>query len=481
MITIEQVVAAVPPAVRETLDDGTVTYLGTVVAGKTTPTDMRKALEPFLGMTSHELDIMFQRLCMDSSTTNLAQSNGANSLQALLHKDKTSASSAPTPDGSRPPSPGKKKRGNDKDGASTPVKPVVSAYSQQSRFHAATITTLSKEVDLRNVNVTIDDSDLLVDSRLWLKAGVHYGMVGRNGTGKSTLLGVIGDKTLVGFPENIRTLYVAQLDIVDTGMSVVDAVLLADAERHKRVEDVRMLESAGDDEAALIIALEAYVSRLARERTDDAQKKATLRSGKRGKIARGVALKAEQSMLATVHEEVYGSPPAPTAEVAAKVLATLYAELDKMDAHSAEARARAILSGLDVDEEMQDGPVSDLSGGWRMRVAIAKAMFVEPDILLLDECTNHLDLAAIAWLQEYLTTLEDITIVCVSHDRDFLNGVSQEIIRLKDKQLSYHPGNYDEYEQSEDELRKKRERQHSALERRREHVQKVSLRSCSMS
>lgn len=460
MITIEQVVAVAPPEVRDTLDDDTVAYLGTVVAGKRTPEDVRKALEPFLGMGSRELDAMFDRLTLDAAPSS-TPANGASGLQSLL------SSAAPSAGSSRPSSPGKKKRRE-----KAPGKPVVNAYSQQSRFHAATITTLSKEVDLRNVNVTIDDADLLVDARLWLKAGTHYGMVGRNGTGKSTLLGVIGDRSLVGFPENIRTLYVAQLDVFDTEISVVDAVLLADTERQKRVDDVRAIEGGGEDEAALTAAVDGYVARIARERVEDAQKKATLRSGKRGKIARGAALKAEQTMLATVRDEVYGATPAPVAEVAARVTAVLYAELDKMDAHSAEARARAILSGLDVDEEMQDGPVSDLSGGWRMRVAIAKAMFVEPDILLLDECTNHLDLAAIAWLQEYLTTLEDITIVCVSHDRDFLNGVSQEIIRLKDKQLTYHPGNYDAYEQAEDELRKKRERQHAALERRREHVQK---------
>ncbi|BEJ13020.1 hypothetical protein CspHIS471_0301940 [Cutaneotrichosporon sp. HIS471] len=457
MITIEQVVAAAPPKIRETLDDGTVAYLGTVVAGKHTPEEVRQALEPFLGMEPRELDTMFERLTLESAPP----ANGASNLQRLLPPSASSAES------SRPSTPSKKKRKE-----KAPGKPVVNAYSQQSRFHAATITTLSKEVDLRNVNVTIDDADLLVDARLWLKAGVHYGMVGRNGTGKSTLLSVIGDKSLVGFPENIRTLYVAQLDVFDTDISVVDAVLLADTERQKRVDDIRALEGAGEDEEVLMVAVDAYVARIAHERVDDAQKKATLRSGKRGKIARGAALKAEQTMLATVHDEVYGSPAGAVSEVAAKVIASLYAELDKMDAHSAESRARAILSGLDVDEDMQDGPVSDLSGGWRMRVAIAKAMFIEPDLLLLDECTNHLDLAAIAWLQEYLTTLEDITIVCVSHDRDFLNGVSQEIIRLKDKQLTYHPGNYDAYEQAEDELRKKRERQHAALERRREHVQK---------
>lgn len=342
--------------------------------------------------------------------------------------------------------------------------PVIAAYSQQSRFHSATLTTLSRDVDLRDVNVTVDDADLLVDTRLILKAGCHYGFVGRNGTGKSTLLRVIGDHSLVGFPDNLRCLYIAQLDVLESDMSVLDAVLSADEERQKRVIDIRDIE--GDE----VGALDAYVHRLADERMEAAHKTATLRSGKRGKIARAYALES-MNMVKTIRDELWAGRS--DAEVAAKVLETLYSELEAMDAHGAEARARSILAGLDIDDAAQDALVSTLSGGWRMRVAVAKALFLEPDILLLDECTNHLDLAAIAWLEEYLSTL-DVTIVCVSHDRDFLNGVSQEIIRLKDKQLSYHPGNYDEYEQAEGELAKKRERQHAALEKRREHV-KASL------
>ncbi|KAJ2797053.1 hypothetical protein H4R20_005330, partial [Coemansia guatemalensis] len=261
------------------------------------------------------------------------------------------------------------------------------------------------------------------------------------------------------------------LDVLESDVSVLDSVLAADEERQKRVVDASAIEASLQNPEALRQALEAYIHRIASEQTLKAQKIATLRSGKRGKNARAVALKAENTMLASVREGLYLGGKSDS-EVAADVLTTLYAELDTMDAHSAEAKARSILGSMDITEAQQDGPVSNLSGGWRMRVALAKAMFLEPDVLLLDECTNHLDLAAIAWLQDYLVALEDITIVCVSHDRDFLNAISQEIIRLKEKQLTYHPGNYDEYEQTEDELRRKKERQYASLERRREHVKK---------
>ncbi|ORX72026.1 P-loop containing nucleoside triphosphate hydrolase protein [Linderina pennispora] len=336
--------------------------------------------------------------------------------------------------------------------------PPIQAYSQQSRFHNETVVTLSKDVDLRDVNLTIGDVDMLVDSRLWFKAGYHYGFIGRNGVGKSTLLNAIGNKTLIGFPENIRTLYVQQLDVLETNTTVLEAVLAADVERQKRANDVQALEAAVADPVTLKTALDKYIARIATERITQAQTIATIRSGKRGKVARAAALKAEHNMLAEVRSQLY-TKGKKDSDVAADVLTTLYAELDEMGASTAEARARAILADLDVSEEQQDGPVSLLSGGWRMRIALAKAMFLKPDIMLLDECTNHLDIGAIAWLQDYLKSLTDITIVCVSHDREFLNAVSQEIIRFKDKKLTYHPGNYDEFEMAEGELRKKKERQ----------------------
>ncbi|KAJ2747083.1 hypothetical protein GGI20_000788 [Coemansia sp. BCRC 34301] len=489
MITLLDLLAAVPAPIRAAIDEDTVEYLSGVIAeaDASDSTALRDAAEPFLtdaGMSDAELEAMFAKLSVASNAAVAAGAATVSKGPVLLpHTSRPQPLPAPVVAAPVPARPAaaaydaaplqqqQQEQSSKPARASKLEPPVVQAYSQQSRFHNETITTLSKDVDLKTVNVVIGESELLVDARLWLKAGQHYGMVGRNGVGKSTLLSVIGSKTLVGFPENIRTLYVQQLDVVDTSASVIDTVLAADTERQKRVDDVQMIERALQLPDALRAALEAYIARIGNERIFLAQKIATLRSGRRGKSARAVALKAEQSMLSEIRDSLYADSKS-DGEVAANVLATLYAELDSMDAHSAEARARAILYDLDINESVQNGPVKVLSGGWRMRVALAQAMFVQPDILLLDECTNHLDLAAIAWLQDYLVALEGITIVCVSHDRDFLNAVSREIIRVKDKKLTYHPGNYDEYEQTEDELRRKKERQFASLERRREHVKK---------
>jgi len=104
--------------------------------------------------------------------------------------------------------------------------------------------------------------------------------------------------------------------------------------------------------------------------------------------------------------------------------------LDFIDAHEAEQKAVMILIGLGFTEENIKLPSKAFSGGWRMRISIAKVVFCEPEVLFLDEPTNHLDLVALIWLEQYIKTL-DITVVIISHARDFLNEVVDEIIELQ--------------------------------------------------
>jgi ATP-binding cassette subfamily F protein 3 len=124
--------------------------------------------------------------------------------------------------------------------------------------------------------------------------------------------------------------------------------------------------------------------------------------------------------------------------------AEIHNRLHEMGAHAAPARAAIILNGLGFDADMQARPMSSFSGGWRMRVALAAALFAEPDLLLLDEPSNHLDLEAALWLEDYLRRWPR-TLLVVSHDRGLLNGVATHILHLEQQRLTTYPGDYDNF------------------------------------
>lgn len=127
------------------------------------------------------------------------------------------------------------------------------------------------------------------------------------------------------------------------------------------------------------------------------------------------------------------------------LMGDLYEELIQIDAYTAEARAGEILKGLGFDAQMQLKPVTAFSGGWRMRIALAAALFQKPDLLLLDEPTNHLDLETSLWLAGYLKSYQN-AILIISHEREFLNEVVKSIFHLKQGVLKIYSGNYDVYE-----------------------------------
>jgi ATP-binding cassette, subfamily F, member 2 len=120
-------------------------------------------------------------------------------------------------------------------------------------------------------------------------------------------------------------------------------------------------------------------------------------------------------------------------------LEDIYERLDALDSDMAEVRAASILHGLGFDKEMQAKKTRDFSGGWRMRISLARALFVEPTFLILDEPTNHLDLEACVWLEDTLKQWKRILLL-VSHSQDFLNGVCTNIIHMHQKKLHYYSG-----------------------------------------
>ena len=172
----------------------------------------------------------------------------------------------------------------------------------------------------------------------------------------------------------------------------------------------------------------------------------------------GAMHRARGRSIRLVDQEVPGGPETPRAAVLAADLerasliaeaegaegtrrAEIEARLAEIGAHAAPARAARLLAGLGVDEAMQQAPLASLSGGWRMRVALAAGLFVEPDLLLLDEPTNHLDLEAAAWLESHLKRYPGALVV-VSHDRTLLDAVPEGILHMAGGGLTLYPGNY---------------------------------------
>ena len=151
-------------------------------------------------------------------------------------------------------------------------------------------------------------------------------------------------------------------------------------------------------------------------------------------------------------------------------IAEIHTRLADIEAHSAPARAARILAGLGFDEDAQGRPCSSYSGGMRMRIALAAALFLQPDLLLLDEPTNHLDLESAIWLEDYLRSYPH-TILLVSHDRGLLNRVVDSIVHVDAEGLTTYAGGYDAFAEARRIRLEHQAATRAKLEERRRHMQ----------
>jgi len=151
-------------------------------------------------------------------------------------------------------------------------------------------------------------------------------------------------------------------------------------------------------------------------------------------------------------------------------IAEIHTRLADIDAHSAPARAATILSGLGFNEKAQQRPISSLSGGWRMRVALACVLFSRPDLLLLDEPTNYLDLEGTIWLQDYIRHYP-ANVLIISHDRELLNQTVSSILHLEGRKLTFWRGGYDQFARARAETMALQQKQAAKVEAHRAHMQ----------
>lgn len=247
----------------------------------------------------------------------------------------------------------------------------------------------ASNIHLSNVTLSFAGNELLQNSTIQINGGHRYGLIGRNGAGKTTLLRRLATKSIPGMPQDLRILLVEQAAEA-SDETALEALVNSDEYRRDLLEEQAHLEDRIDQDNTNA-DLEEIVERL-------------------GQVVE---------------------------------------ELDAVDADRTEERARVILQSLQFTNAMIDSPSSNLSGGWRMRLALARSLLVPCDLLLLDEPTNFLDLHAMLWLSEYLVNSNQ-TLIVVSHDRSFLD-ICTDIISMEHKKLIYHVGNYADFEMQQEE------------------------------
>lgn len=247
----------------------------------------------------------------------------------------------------------------------------------------------ARDINVGAVTVTYHGKPLIEETDLIINYGNRYGFIGPNGSGKSTIMKAIAARS-IPIPDAIDIYFLdAEYEACEkTALQAVFEVQdeVNELECQAEILNNQIAEVADDEEAISEIQLQ---------------------------------------------------------------LSMIYEKLEDLDVSTAEARASSILFGLGFTPQMQQMTTKEFSGGWRMRVSLARALFLKPEFLLLDEPTNHLDMEAVLWLEDFLSKWNKI-LFFVCHSQDFMNNVCTDIVRLDPtyKKLHYYSGNYDTYVQT---------------------------------
>jgi ATP-binding cassette, subfamily F, member 3 len=256
-------------------------------------------------------------------------------------------------------------------------------------------------IQLQNISLQRGPKFLLESADLTIYPGQKVGLIGGNGTGKSTLFQMLlgklaSDTGTLDIPKQWRVAHMAQ-EVGHTNRSALDYVLDGDSELRRLEREIIAAGSDGDK------------------------------------------------------------------------LAHLYGDMENIHAYSAPARAQQLLNGLGFNSGDDARPVTDFSGGWRIRLNLAQALMCPSDLLLLDEPTNHLDLDATLWLEEWLKRYAG-TLIIISHDRDFLDNIIDRIVNIEKQKLDSYSGNYSSFERQRAE---KLAQQQATFEKQQERIAHV--------
>jgi ATP-binding cassette, subfamily F, member 3 len=283
-------------------------------------------------------------------------------------------------------------------------------------------------LNISNVTKLINGETLFENASVQIYKGEKVGLVGQNGTGKSTLFRLIMrednfDSGAISFPETNRISYFSQSVGEMKGRSALDEVILGDSK-------IASLKKQLNEFEVMMTHYEKY--------SDDEMNNILIKMG------------------------------------------DVQTEFEKRGGYDLDTRAEEILTGLGIQPDQHQQQVEDFSGGWKMRIALAKVLVTSPDLILMDEPTNYLDLETIIWLEEWLQNFEG-AVFMTTHDRGFMNSIVKKIVDISNHELTTYSGNFDFYEQEKilrrSQLQAEFDRQQDNLAKEEEFIAKFKARA----
>src|SRR6201995_5401086 len=298
------------------------------------------------------------------------------------------------------------------------------AYRAAKPIHSLPIQ--APMIRLDNVSKQVGHQILFIEASAALLKGEKIGLVGPNGAGKTTLFRMISGEEL---PDEGQV-------AVERGMSIgYFSQDVGEMSGHSAVAEV--MNGAGPVSAVAGELKELETAMADPDRAPDMDE------------------------IITRYGEVQG-------------------QFEELDGYALDGRAREALSGLGFSQEMMDGDVGKLSGGWKMRVALARILLMRPDVMLLDEPSNHLDLESLIWLEQFLKQYEG-ALLMTSHDREFMNRIIGKVVEIDGGQLTTYSGDYEFYEAqralSEKQQQAQFERQQAMLAKEIKFIERFKARA----